>query len=73
MYIKIYPKTGEPYYFQKMIGKYAVKGTKNLKDATMFKTFKDSKKITDSLNLKFSLDYSLFEDVRDTDYLLRGF
>lgn len=73
MYIKIYPKTGEPYYFQKMIGKYAVKGTKNLKEATMFKSYKDSKKITDSLSLKFLLYYSLFEDARDSDYLLRGF
>lgn len=32
--IKIYPKKGKPYYFEKMIGKRAIKGTHSLKYAT---------------------------------------
>lgn len=34
--IKIYPKKGKPYYFQKKIGRNALIGTSNLNRATRF-------------------------------------
>ena len=58
MYIKIHPKQGRPYYFQKMIGKYAVKGTRNLKEATMFLTLKEAEEVIELIEV--FIKYGLF-------------
>lgn len=58
MFIEIYPKTGEPYYFQKMVGKYAVKGTSNLREATMFLTLKEAEEVIELIEV--FIKYALF-------------
>lgn len=58
MFIEIYPRKGKPYYFQKMIGKYGIKGTGNLKEATMFLTLKEAEEVIELIEV--FIKYGLF-------------
>lgn len=61
--IKIYPEKSEPYYFQKTIGKYAVKGTKDISKATRL-THNEAFSMKDKLPK--SLKYTTYEEYTST-------
>lgn len=45
MYIKVYPKKGKPYYFQKMIGKHTIMGT-HIKGKAKHLTLQEKREVT---------------------------
>lgn len=70
MYIRLRPKSGEPYYFQKMLGSDALVGTKYIEEATKL-PYQEAIQLHSNL-LKF-ISAELLEEYSDSDQLLHSF
>lgn len=70
VYIRLRPKSGEPYYFQKMLGSNALVGTKYIEEATKL-TYQEAIRLHSNL-LNF-IRAELLEECRDTEQLIHAF